>query len=204
MLALQKAKREKRPLPVSVTGLANLRAMLTEALNDSDAKVRVTASTALIHSGAPNREVEQALLRGIEKEANAEIRVSMAKDMALAGYQSPDIEAVLLGALDNPDKKIRERAARAIGLIKPKQGLSNLAKRLDDAEMMRDFVVDAIAAYGKEAIPYLPELMRLRADKTIGGTLPYRIDKAIEVISIAQPQAPAAEQQPRPVDLDRK
>jgi hypothetical protein len=203
MLALQKAKREKRPLPVNVTGLDSLRAALSEALIDPDAKVRVAAAAALIYSGAPNREIEQTLLRGIEGETNAEIRVSMAKDMALAGYQSPAVEAVLLEALDNPDKKIRERAARAIGLVKPKQGLINLAKRLDDAEMVRDFVVEAIAAYGKEATPYLPELNRLRADKKIGGTLPHRVDKAIEAISSAQSQAPTTDQRPKPVDLDR-
>lgn len=203
LMALQKAKREKRPLPVKVTGLADLRAALSEAIIDSDTKIRVSAATALIHSGAPNREIELALLRGIEAETNAEIRVSIAKDMALAGYQSPAVETVLLQALNNPDRRIRERAARAMGLVKPKQGLINLAKRLDDAEMMRDFVVDAIAAYGKEATPYLSELKRLRADKAIGGTLPHRIDQAIEAISTAQTQAPTVVQPPKPVDLDR-
>jgi hypothetical protein len=188
MLAFQKAKREKQRLPVKVSEFSDLQKALFEALNDPDARVRAPASAALIHSSAPNRAIEQALLQRLAKETNPEIQVNLVKDMSLAGYESPGIESVLLAALEDPDKKTREQAARAIGIVKPKQGLPALAKRLGDTEMMRGFVVSAIAAYGKDAAPYLPELERLLLDKTANGTLPVRIQQAIEAINNPQPQ----------------
>src|SRR5205085_11541802 len=53
---------------------------------------------------------------------------------------------------------------------------------LSDQEIIRDFVVEAIATYGAEAAPYLPVLESLLADPKTGGTLPDALRAAILAI----------------------
>lgn len=200
MIGLQQIKQQGQPMPVNVTDVQSLQATLIKALNDTSSEVRGPAMTALIYTDAPNQTVGQALSASLSQEPDKRLRVSVAKDMALAGYTVPIVESTLIAGLDDPDRKVREHAAKAIAVVKPDGALSKLALRLGDQEMMRDFVVDAIAAYGPAAANLLPTLEKMLADPSIGGTLPDRIRAAIVAIKNPPPQAAVAAQI-KPVSL---
>lgn len=200
MIGLQQLEQQGQRMPVSTADLSNLQAALIKLLDDPSPEVSRPAATALIYSDAPNETLGQILSKKLASENDSKARVGLAKDMALAGYSPEIVETTLIASLDDPDRKVRESAAKAIAAVKPDGALPKLASRLGDQEMMRDFLVDAIAAYGSEAAYLLPTLEKMLADPTLAGTLPDRVLAAIAAIKNPQPQAPVP-LQIKPVSL---
>jgi hypothetical protein len=190
MIGLQQLEQHGQPMPVTVAEISSLQAALIKSLDDPSPEVSRPAATALIYSDAPNEPLAQMLSKKLSSETDNKARVDLAKEMALAGYNPEIVSTTLIASLDDPDRKLRESAAKAIAEVKPDGALPKLALRLGDQEMMRDFLVDAIAAYGSEAAYLLPTLEKMLADTTLGGTLPDRILAAIAAIKNPQPQAP--------------
>jgi len=191
MIGLQEMKQQGQPMPpLTVADIQRLQQALLDGLKDKLPEVRGTAMVALIYSGPRNPMIEQALSTTLSHESDQQLRVGMAKEMALAGYNDPMAKEGLVAALDNPDSKVREEAAKAIAVVRPSGALDKLVVRLGDPEMMRDFVVDATAAYGAEASLALPMLEKMLADPSLGGTLNPRIREAIA--SIKNPESKLA------------
>jgi HEAT repeat protein len=192
LAAFQRMKREGQNLPIAVTTLPALIATLKKMTADPDPQVRGAVLPALAFSGAPNADVESLILSQWQNETNKELKAASLKALVDAGYRSPRIGSALVSSLSDEERKVRERVARLIAEVKPAGALLELAKLLEDQQMARDSVVQAIAAYGAEAQPYLPQLEKLLNDPTTGGTLPNRIRTAIEAIKAPTPGAKAA------------
>ena len=143
---------------------------------------------ALIYSDAPNKEFEQILSKKLINVVDVRTRVSLAKNIANAGYSLEIVDRTLIDALNNTDSSIRSHAASAIASVKPDGALPKLASLLDDQEMLRGYLVRAISSYGSEASYLLPILENMLDDSTVGGTLPNDIRKAINRIKNPQSQ----------------
>lgn len=95
----------------------------------------------------------------------------------------------LIAALADTSPKLRERAAAAIAVAKPPGALPKLAALLNDQGMVRDSVVQAIAAYGVEARPYISALQKLLTEP-VGAPAPERVRAAIDAIEKLTPLPP--------------
>ena len=62
---------------------------------------------------------------------------------------------------------------------------------MKDKEMTRGYVAEAIAAHGDLATPYLPELEKMLADGSAGGTLAEDVKRALSAIQNPKPEAKA-------------
>ena len=194
LTSLQSIKRENGVLPISSEKLPALQKTLRQMTNVIDVQVRSAVLSSLIFSDAPNAEIEGVALGQGQREENPEVKAAILKSLVDAGYRSDQINNALISALSDKDMRVRERTSRIIAEVKPPGALPKLAELLKDQQMARDFVVQAIAAYGIEALPYLPNLEKLLTDPSIGGTLPGRVRAAIDNIKNPPPQAAATPQ----------
>lgn len=200
MVGLQQRKQQGQTIPISPESFLTFQNALVGALNDPNAQMRMASVGALIYSDAPNKQIESALVGFLSNEPDFLLRISVAKEMHKAGYRSSVIDAQILEGLGNPDSQIRMEAARAAGSTKVAGALPELALLLNDKELVKGHVVDAIAAYGSEAKPYLSQLEAMLASGSAGGTLGRDLEKAIETIKSPPSQAePKA--QIKPVSL---
>lgn len=201
LVGLQRLKREGQTLPIDVSRLPALQNALKRMMSDPDPQVRSAISLALAFSDTTTAEIETILLEQWRREDNAELRIANLKTLVDAGYSSDRLTGALISSLSDSQRRAREQASRLITRIKPTGALPQLAVLLADKEMARDFVVEAIGSYGKEAQSYLPALEKLLSDPSIGGTLPNRIRLAITAISNPQPPSTPAESQIKAVSL---
>ncbi len=175
-----------RPAALDSPKLQQLTEALSKGLNDTDREVRGFTVSALTYSDAPSAKIEGGLLGRFAAEADEEIRSEILRTMALAGYSSPAFSGALINALSDASPKVRERAAGAVAVAKPDGALPKLAALLSDQQMVRDSVVQAIAAYGADARPYLGALKKLLSEP-VGAPSPERVRAAIESIKTLEP-----------------
>ena len=168
-----------------------LKEALKKAVDDPNLRVRGAALSALTYSDEPNQLYEKIILDRIEMESNKKIALTVLRDMYSSGYRSPDIGIYAIKALSDVTPSVREDAARAIVEIRPFGALPSLVKLLSDEGTVVSAVVQAIGAYGTEALPYVPALEKLLADRSIGGTLPDQIRAALNAIKNPSQQPPA-------------
>ena len=200
VVGLQQRKQKGQAIPVKSESFVAFQNALVDAMQDKDAQVRRVSAGALIYSDAPNKEVESALVAYFGSEADALLRISVAKDMHNAGYKSAAIDAQILAGLDDGDSQTRMEAARAAGLDRVAGALPKLALLLNDDEMVKGYVVEAISAYGSEAVTYLPQLEAMLASGTAGGTLINDLRRSIEAIKNPSPTT-STKAQIKPVSL---
>jgi hypothetical protein len=190
VVALQQLKRAGQPMPIDLGSLKELRQDILTRLNDPDRDTRGALVSALAYSDAPSDTVEAALLSRYSIETDDTLKAAVLQTMASAGYESERFGSILLQAL-NGSHEVQISAAEAVAKIRPKGALPILMSMLERREGGGVPVIDAIAAYGAEARPYLPQLEKLIADPSISGDLRERVRQAIEEIKNPTPEAKA-------------
>jgi HEAT repeat protein len=140
-------------------------------LQDPDPEMRIDAANSMLSLDAPIAEVLPILLEGL-KASNVKIRVKAAE--TLADYTLPvEVLPSLSQALKDPDAKVRENCAKAIGKVGLLAGsaTASLAQALNDPESsVRNAAAKALASTGpsgKNGIPALVEAIRKDRDATV-------------------------------------
>ncbi len=164
MVALQQVKRERSDLPVNLSKIGEVQALVASKLSDPDSGTRGAAVRALAYSGSPNGVSENALLNQLAVETDERARESIIETMAFAGYDSERFKGVLYQTLGSGGHEEQIAATRAVAIIKPANALPVLAAMLQKREGGATPIIEAIAAYGKEAEFLIPELEKLMND----------------------------------------
>lgn len=188
LLSLQDMRREGTPIPMDFSRLAELQQLLSAKLSSPDAEMRGAAIQALVHTGAPNPQVESVLLARLAQEPNDELKAAVIDRMTVAGYSSNAFTQTVLNSLLAPSVDVRNTAAKAVAEIKPVGALPRLSQALEQYPPSQ-FVIDAIARYGAEALPYVPQLEKLAGNESVRGDLRDHARRAIEAIRNPNPQA---------------
>ncbi len=188
MIGLQRLKQQNAAIPVKLNRMAEVQKILTAKLTDPDAETRGAAISAIAYSGAPNRETEITLLTQFGRESNEQLKGGIIETMVFAGYESYTFKQAVFSSLLDASDYVRNASSKAAAQIKPTGALPLLVQALERFTSGRHLAVDAVAAYGTEALPYLPNLEKLLADPTIPGDLHNRVSRAIEAIKNPKPQ----------------
>ncbi len=189
ILGLQKIQREKGSVPVEGRQILSIQDSLIGHLLNPDAEARGAAVQALAFSAEPNPKIERALLAQFEREGNAQIKSAIIDVMARAGYESDKYRIVLRDGLLAPEDSVREAATRSIKDLRPPDVLPLLARALEQYQTGRRFVIDALAAYGAAAQPYLKTLETIAADASLPKDLRDRARSAVAKIKEPHPQS---------------
>ena len=180
-ISLQAAKAHGWPNPFDMSKFTQIQQLLVSRLPTANASMEAVIVHFLPFSTAPNPSLENTLLTQLERvqaafPANTAERASdewiktttaqgsnksrqgnMIRWMSLAGYDSPRFTRTVFEALKDSDFRLASEAAEAVGALRPPGGLERLS------ETLRKFprtphVIEAMAAYGTAALPYIPQL----------------------------------------------
>tara|TARA_B100001093_G_C26817473_1_gene1010402 strand:+ start:742 stop:1812 length:1071 start_codon:yes stop_codon:yes gene_type:complete len=151
-------------------------------IQTSDDELKGALILSLAYSDSPNKKIEDVLLDVFTKEKNGELRGTILKTLAFVGYESDQFKSILVESLESENRDLLYGALKAVAIVRPDDALSKLLDLLTKKNVVKDNVVQAIAAYGQKAQPYLQQLEQLMNDPRIGGTLPGKTRKAIEQI----------------------
>lgn len=187
VLSFQDMRRKGTPIRTEFSRLGELQQELGAKLVSPDAEMRGAAIHALVFSDAPNENLEALLLSQFEREPNVQLRASIINRMAVAGYDSDKFAEKILSWLLASDGEVRDAAAQAVAEIRPRGGLSKLSEALE--QNPSQFVIEAIARYGKDALPYVPQLEKLAGDESVRNDLRDNERRAIEAIKHPKPEA---------------
>jgi hypothetical protein len=185
MLGLQKIQRDKGSVPIAGRHIAAIQDSLIGHLSNPDTEVRGAAVQALAFSAEPNPKIEKALLAQFGREVKGQIKGTIVDAMAKAGYESDKYLIVLRDGLLASEDSVREAATRSIMHLRPTDGLPLLVRALEQYKTGRRFVIDAMAAYGAAAQPYLKTLETVAADPSLPSDLRDRARNA--AIKIKEP-----------------
>jgi HEAT repeat protein len=200
MVGLQHLVRSGGEVPFDMSGLPDLQKLLGEMLFSGNPNARASAAEALAYSAAPNPEFDSLLVSAFHEETDVRVRVVIIKSLGFAGYSGGMSERIMIDALDDEDRRVREAAAIALRKLTPDDALPKLLEKLSDTETVRGYAVTTIGAYGIRAQPYLSLLYSLLESDGVGGTLPQDVRDAIANIE----NPPAAGTSPViAVDLNR-
>lgn len=186
MGGLQTLKREKKSIPLKMTKIGELQDLLIATLSDPDAQTRGAAVWALAFSGAPSAKIESALLNRLVKEPNEQIKAGIIETMGRAGYESSAYIQVLRKSLFDSSTEVSNAAATAICESKPPDMLPTLAQGIKKNRNSVYLELQAMAAYGAEALPYLE---KLAADSTLPEFSKKRITETIAALKNPAPEA---------------
>lgn len=156
-------------------------------VTDSDNTVRRQGARIMIFGNPATEPASHQLLAVFDREAAPKNRSALLTDMAFAGHRSKAFAELLQRSLKDPEVRVRESAAQALAIVRPEEALTALEAALDDPEIIRDFVVEAIGAYGAAACPLLPRLRRMIPEARSEGSL---IDALTESIARIENPAP--------------
>jgi cyclophilin family peptidyl-prolyl cis-trans isomerase/HEAT repeat protein len=209
----------------AVEGLPSVQDLLTDEWPDMRAAA-VRAAAAI------DQESFTAVLAGMEPDRHWRVRAALAETLgtlpadlatdrvrsmlqdedkrvvavvlsSLARLKAPDLRAVLLQRLEDPDVVVRATAAREIGTLKPEGGAEALRQaykraQADSAYTARTAALDALAAYGAaesasaltQALDDKDWAVRVRAEELLAKVAP-DIPAAHPIAPVpAQPIAP--------------
>lgn len=191
--ALQQMKRSGEVIPVDLGDLEEIRAALRKTLNDVDPETRGAAIQSLAFSDAPNDRIERDLLARLSSDSNSQLKGAIIETMMFAGYESPAFKQAVLTSLRDPDDYVHEAAARAVPATMPEGALPIVAELYEKGILGR-YGLEAIAAYGSQALQYVPILEKMAADPIQSQATRDAINAVIEAIKNPPPQAAATPQ----------
>jgi HEAT repeat protein len=140
--------------------------LLTGFLANTNAAVRQSGAYAFAHLNPPARSALPLLIK-LSSDSSTEVRVAAIQAVGRIGDNSPEIRAVLLGGLDDPDGKVRAAAAGHFFLRQRvvRENEDRFYELLEDEEPeVRAAAANALGQTGEHGVGAIPHLRRLLED----------------------------------------
>lgn len=144
-----------------------LKAAVSAATSDPDARIR-TCAVSILGKGYPaSEENEQLLTKLAGAEKNPRVKREIVDGLAAGKYTSKAAEDSLIAMLDDKTEDVKGWAGYFLGQMKAKSAMPKLLSSLDDERpFVRERILQGIGAMGTNAKPHLPELRkRLKSEK---------------------------------------
>ena len=139
---------------------------IARLLRDADPRVRAAAARALAQIGNEAIQVLDDLL-SIREDKEVAVRSAVIESLGIFGRQK-NVLVILFNAFDDPEKPVREAAARALHSLNPPLGaqdLSQLQLTLRGKQIeARRFAAAELARLGPAAAEALPALLEAMRD----------------------------------------